>query len=258
MSFTADQFTSLAHRSITRAVRNPANVVSSLVVPLVFLAVAVGGLASAPQLPGFPTSSYLDFALAGAFAQAAILTGMSSGLDLTIDIETGFLNRIALAPVGRWPLLLAHMTGALVVIAVQAVIYLAVALALGVPIASGPAGALVIVGLTVLIGLICNALSALLALRTGASEAVEASFPLFLVALTFSSYLMPRDLIAVSWFRLVATYNPASYLIEAVRSLFITGWDWPALGIGTGFGVACFLPIFAVTARTLTNRLART
>ena len=49
-----------------------------------------------------------------------------------------------------------------------------------------------------------------------------------------SSMSLPRDLIAVDWFRTVATWNPASYLIEGLRSLVITGWDGTALWRGVG------------------------
>ena len=35
----------------------------------------------------------------------------------------------------------------------------------------------------------------------------------------------PRNLIGIEWFRIAATLNPVSYMIECVRSLIITGWD---------------------------------
>jgi ABC-2 type transport system permease protein len=68
----------------------------------------------------------------------------------------------------------------------------------------------------------------------------------------------PRDLIGVDWFRFVATINPVSYLIECVRSLIITGWDWQALALG--FGIAIVLAIVALTlaAWAMRERLART
>ena len=61
-------------------------------------------------------------------------------------------------------------------------------------------------------------------------------FPLLFVFLFISSMNTPRDLIAVDWFRVLATLNPISYLIECVRSLIITGWDAKALSLG--FGIA--------------------
>ena len=36
---------------------------------------------------------------------------------------------------------------------------------------------------------------------------------------------LPRNLIETDWFRIVATFNPISYLIEGIRSLIIVGWD---------------------------------
>ena len=48
----------------------------------------------------------------------------------------------------------------------------------------------------------------------------------------------PRNLIAVDWFRFLASINPVSYLIECVRSLIITGWDAEALALGFGIAIA--------------------
>ena len=58
------QVASLARRSILRTLRQPASVVPPLVFPMILMAVNVGGLDSATNLPGFPADSYLDFALA--------------------------------------------------------------------------------------------------------------------------------------------------------------------------------------------------
>ena len=68
---------------------------------------------------------------------------------------------------------------------------------------------------------------------------------------------IPRNLIAITWFRDVATVNPVSYLLECVRSLIITGWNGEALGLG--FGVAGLVAVTALTlaGRALPQRLAR-
>src|SRR2546430_7760535 len=67
------------------------------------------------------------------------------------------------------------------------------------------------------------------ALRTGSTEAVQGLFPVFFVFLFLSSMNMPRNMIEADWFRWVATVNPVSYLIEAVRPLVVQGWNWEAL-----------------------------
>ena len=62
----------LARRSITRTIRQPLMFVPSLVFPLFLLAVNSSGLSAAVHLPGFPTDSYLSFALGLTFMQGAL------------------------------------------------------------------------------------------------------------------------------------------------------------------------------------------
>src|SRR5439155_4986610 len=76
----------LARRSVTRTLRQPSQVVPSTVSPLFLLAVNSGGLAKATSIPGFPTHSYLTFALAIPFMQGALFSVMNAGTDLARDI----------------------------------------------------------------------------------------------------------------------------------------------------------------------------
>ena len=85
-----------------------------------------------------------------------------------------------------------------------------------------------------------------MALRTGSGEAIQGLFPMLFVFLFISSMNTPRNLIGVDWFRVVATVNPVSYLIECVRSLIITGWDGEALALG--FGVAAVIAVVSLAA----------
>ncbi len=68
---------------------------------------------------------------------------------------------------------------------------------------------------------------------------------------------MPRNLIEVDWFRTAATINPVSYLIEAVRSLIITGWDAEALALGFGVALAHRGDRVALASVSLRTRLTR-
>ena len=121
---------------------------------------------------------------------------------------------------------------------IQAIVYLLVGLATGVTFASGVGGALVLLVLAILISFAFASLGMLLALRFGTGEAVQGIFPLLFVTIFLSSASLPRNLIKATWFRDVATYNPVSYLLEALRSLVITGWDAQALALGFGFALA--------------------
>jgi ABC-2 type transport system permease protein len=255
---TAAQTAQLARRSIVRTLRQPANVVAPLLFPLMLLAVNAGGLDSAAQLPGFPGESFLAFALAVPFIQGALFATMNAGTDLARDVQTGFLNRLALSPVRSTALLAGQLGGVVVMGLAQAVFYLAVGLAVGVRLETGVLGAVVLLALSGLIALAFGALGAFAALRTGSGEAVQGLFPVLFVGLFLSSMNLPRDLIEIDWFRTVATLNPVSYLIEGVRSLIIEGWNGQALALAFGFALAIGAVGLTAASWALRERLTRT
>jgi len=242
---------------VVRTVRQPANVIAPLLFPMLLLAVNSGGLKAETHLPGFPTDSFLAFALAVPFIQGALFATMNTGTDLARDIQTGFLSRLSLTPMRGIALLCGQLGGVIVLSLVQAAVYLSVGMITGVRIAAGPAGVLVLFLFAALIGLAFGALGAFAALRTGSGEAVQSLFPVFFVFLFISSMNIPRNLSEANWFRDAATANPVSYLLEAVRSVIITGWDGQALALG--FGIAAVLAVVALIASSwaLRVRMAR-
>ena len=242
---------------MVRTARQPANVVFPLVFPLLLLAVNSGGLDSATNLPGFPTHSFVAFALAIPFIQGALFATMNAGTDLARDIQTGFLNRLSLTPM-RAPVLLVGQLGGIAVMGIiQALVYIVVGLIAGVRFESGPLGIGVLLLFAVIVSIGFGALGAFAALRTGSGEAVQSLFPLFFVFLFISSMNMPRNLIAVDWFRAAATVNPVSYLIEAVRSLIILGWDGQALALGFGISLTIMAVSLVLASIALKTRLTR-
>jgi ABC-2 type transport system permease protein len=253
----ADQVYLLARRSVVRTVRQPANVISPLLFPMFLLAVNAGGLKAETKLPGFPTNSFVAFALAVPFIQGALFATMNAGTDLARDIQTGFLSRLSLTPMRRLAVLAGQLGGVVTLGLVQAVVYLSVGLLIGVHIEAGPLGILVLLVFAILVALGFGALGAFAALRTGSGEAVQGLFPVFFVFLFISSMNIPRNLMEIGWFRDVATANPVSYLLECVRSLIITGWDGEALGLGFGIAAAIALVSFALASWALKVRMAR-
>jgi ABC-2 type transport system permease protein len=248
----------LVRRSVVRTLRQPANLAFSFLFPLILLAVNAGGLDAATNLPGFPTDSYLTFALAVPFVQGALFASNSAGTNIAEDIESGFLSRLSLTPITRSALLGGQLAGVVTLGLLQACVFLAVGEAAGAGFAAGPAGVLVLLALSVLITLGFGTLGALAALRTGSGEAVQGMFPLFFVLLFLSSNALPRNLIETDWFRTIATYNPVSYLLEAIRSLLITGWDAEALALGFGCAGAIAIGGTVLSSRALRSRMVRT
>jgi ABC-2 type transport system permease protein len=257
-SSTLTQVGLLAGRAVAHVVRQPAQLVFPIMFPLILLAVNASGLDAATQLPGFPSASYLDFALAIPFMQGALFAALNGGQDLARDIENGFLDRLALTPMSGGALIAGQLGGALFMGVVSAVLYLLVGLLFGVGIASGVGGALVLLALAVTISFAFACFGTFVALRAGSGEAVQGFFPLFFVLLFLSSAFFPRDLIEQDWFRTVATYNPVSYMVEGIRSLVIAGWDGQALAQAFGIAAIAIVVFLALSSRALRTRLVRT
>ena len=258
MTALATQVGAVAGRSVRRSLRQPASVIPPLVFPVALLAVNAAGLRPSTQLPGFPTDSFLAFALAVPFIQGALFSTMNAGTDLARDIQTGFLSRLSLTPLRGSALLVGQLSGIVLLGLFQAVFYIAVGLVTGVRFASGPGGIAVLLVFAFVVSLGFGALGSFFALRTGSGEAVQALFPVTFVFLFISSMNAPRNLMTVEWFRIAASANPVSYLIECVRSLIITGWDVRALVLGFGVAVAIVVVSLALASWALTGRLSRT
>ena len=248
----------LAQRSVVRTLRQPAMVFPAIFFPLLLLSINSSGLDSATLLPGFPADSYFQFAIAIPFIQGALFSAMSAGTNVASDIESGFLNRLSLTPLRRIALMLGQLTGIIALGLIQAVTFLVVGLVFGDGIAAGPGGVPVLILLSLVISLAFGCIGAFVALRTGNGEAVQGVFPLFFAALFLSSMSLPRNLIEIDWFRTVATYNPVSYMLEGIRSLFIAGWDGEALALGFACAGGVALIALTAAAAALRTRMVRT
>ncbi len=252
------QVKELSRRSVIRTLRQPSQIVPSITFPLFLLAINAGGLDAATELPGFPTDSYLTFALAIPFIQAGIFAVSGAGADLARDIETGFLNRLSLTPMTGVALVAGQLAGTMALGLLQAVVFIAVGLAAGATLEAGLAGALVIVVLCLVISFAFGCIGVFAAFRFGNGEAVQGLFPVLFVFLFLSSMALPRPLIEQDWFRTIATYNPVSYLLEGIRSLFIVGFDEVALLRAFACALGIGLVFLALAAANVRTRLVRT
>jgi ABC-2 type transport system permease protein len=251
------QIKELARRSVMRTMRQPAQIVPATTFPLILLAINSAGLDSATNIPGFPTDSYLTFALAFAFLQGAVFAVIGTGQNLAEDQVNGFFSRMQLTPIRPAALVAGQLAGTLALGLFQATTYLAFGLLAGGSIQAGIPGALVLIALATLITLAFGSIGLIAGMRASTPENVQGLFPLVFVFLFMSSMALPRDLIQTDWFQTLATYNPVSYMIEGIRSLLITGWDAEALALGFGFATAILLVALTVATTSIKSRMVR-
>jgi ABC-2 type transport system permease protein len=258
MSALSTQVGVLARRSILKTLRQPFQLFPIVFFPIILLAVNASGLKAATRLPGFPTHSYISFAIAVAFIQGGMFSLINTGTNLAEDIESGFFNRLALTPLRRVSLISGLLVGVALLGALQSAVYILIGLIGGAHLDAGFGGALVVLVLGAITALGFGALGCAAALKTGSGEAVQGLFPLFFVFIFLSSSNLPRQLLHTGWFHTVATWNPISYLIEGFRSLFISGWDGTALWRGFAVAVGLTAVSLLAVSGALRTRLQRT
>ena len=240
---------SVAGRALRQIPREPASVLPAVFVPAFFYAVNLGALEKFAR----GQFDYKAFLLPMAIAFA--VTGMSRAPTLVTDIQSGYFDRLCMTPIRRPALLLGLMAADVVVIVALCVPVLAIGFGVGVHFASGVGGVLAFVGFSAVWGLVFTGFPYAVALKTGSPAAVNATFVIFFPLFFLSDAVVPKQALT-GWMSRIATYNPVTYLLGALRSLITTGWRVTSLAEGVaalgGIGVLSLgLALGALRGRVL-------
>jgi ABC-2 type transport system permease protein len=212
---------SLSRRALRQAVRRPQFIAPLVVFPSLMLAANTGGAGRATGLPGFPhVNGFLDFELAGAMLQSAMLAGVSGGIALALDFEIGFVDRLFAAPISRYTIIAGRLAATFVMGIGVALWFLIGGLIFGTTIEGGVFGFLVIVVLVSLAAGAFGGLAAALAVGAGKASVVQGIFPLVFVILFLSSAFFPVDLL-LQPAHSIAALNPLSLIADGIRGPII-------------------------------------
>jgi ABC-2 type transport system permease protein len=221
------EITLVARRALRQVAREPTSVLPAVFVPAFFYAVNLGALERL-------ASSGLDYkAFLLPMAIAFAVTGMSRAPALVADIQGGYFDRLCLTPVRRSALLLGLMVADVTVIILLCLPVLTIGYGVGVRFATGLPGVATFIGFSALWGLAFTGFPYAVALRTGNAAAVNACFVVFFPLFFLTDAVVPKPLLT-GWFSVIATYNPVTYLLGALRSLISDGWQVRPLLEGVG------------------------
>jgi ABC-2 type transport system permease protein len=227
----------LGQRSLREAWRTPEALLPTLFIPLFFLVVNVG---QAGKI--FPSASteFLKGQGYGAFQlPSSLLLAASFGtaaLFLVEDIEGGYFDKLRAAPIPRTAIVFGRLIAELAKGLIIATALIVLALSFGITIASGPLGFLLLISLTALWSVVFVGFMQLIALKTRSAAATNSGGLVFFPLLFLTPNFVPRDLLTRPM-EIAATFNPVTYVMEALRSLILEDLAWSAI-----------LPGFAVVA----------
>jgi ABC-2 type transport system permease protein len=243
----------LGQRALREGWRTPEALLPTLFIPIFFLVVNVGQAAEI-----FPSASteFLHGQGYGAFQlPSSLLLAASFGtaaLFLVEDIEEGYFDKLRAAPVSRSAIVMGRLIAEAVKGVLIAAAIVVLGLIFGITIASGPLGFVLLVGMTALWSVVFVGFMQLIALKTRSAAATNSGGLVFFPLLFLTPNFVPRDLLTRPM-EIAATFNPVTYVMEALRSLILQDLVWA--DIWPGFAVVAVLGavMLALNVRMIRN-----
>jgi ABC-2 type transport system permease protein len=245
----------LSWRGLLIQFRLPEGFITTIVINIFFLLTFNGAFSGAASfLPGLNNVNYLAFSLPVTIVSLAL--GGIAGQAMVRDIESGYFDKLLLTPVNRSALLLSYMVAGALALVLQTVLIVLFGLLLGLTSVTGFVGLLVNAGYALLLGIGFAAFTVGVALRTGSAAATQSATFLFFPLTFLTTTYVPLELLS-GWFKVAVQLNPITYVLEAMRSVLITGWKTDALLSGLAVGVGLGLLCFAFAFLSLRKRVSR-
>ena len=219
-------------RDFKRWVRAPANMFSTLFMPIAWLMFV--GLVL-PVRSDY--DNYLDFVTPGILVLTMMNAGLSSGSSVMFDKTLGYLNKFLALPVPRESILFGKILFFTIRGLIQALIILMVAILIGATV-HGPEYYVVMVLILFLFGLTISALGATVSLYMPDFDTYSAFSSMITMPLYFASTSLVAYDDMPSILQAISTCNPLTYAIDALRDI--------AAGVIPLMQSAVLLLIFAV------------
>ena len=235
----------LGQRALRETLRTPDSLIPTLFIPLFFLVVNTGQVARV-----FPTSetAFLGGQVYAAFQlpSSLLLAGSfgSAALYLVEEIEGGYFDKLRATPISRISIVFGRLYAEVVKSIVITAAMILIALPFGVRVTSGILGFLVMVVMLSLWAMVYSGFMQLIALKTRSAAATNAGSLVFFPLLFLTPSFVPRNMLTRPM-EIAATLNPVTYIMEAVRSLILDGFDWPI--VARGFLVVGALGVVMIT-----------
>ncbi len=210
----------LSPRALRAAARDTEVTIPALVIPVFMYVVTIGALQDfAERIPGMDYRAF-QIPVAVLFA----VTGISRAITVVTDIQTGYFDRLVISPVNRLALLLGLMVSDFALVVVLTVPVIIMAVIAGVSFQTGIPGILLFMAMAGIWGLVFAGFPYAIAFKTGNPAAVNISFLLFFPFLFMTTLFVPQEAMT-GWMATLASYNPVTYLLAALRSLISVGWE---------------------------------
>jgi len=176
----------------------------------------------------------------------------SAALFLVEEIEGGYFDKLRATPVRRSAIVLGRLIAEGAKALVIASLLVLLGLAFGITIASGVLGFVLLILLTAGWAVVYAGFMQVIALKTRSAAATNSAGLIFFPLLFLTPNFVPRDLLTHPM-EIAATFNPVTYVMEALRSLILVDLAWETIGLGFLVIAVSGAIMIAVSIRVIRN-----
>lgn len=224
-------------RELIRYWRDKGRILSSLVQPLLFLAIFGAGFAFIK----LGTVNFQTFLFPGIVAMGIVTMAMTSGISVIWDREFGFLKEVLVAPVNRLSIFFGKALGGCTIALFQGIILLSLSFVIGITIT--PMIFLISLGLMAIIALGIVSIGLIIASLVQTIENFGVIMNFIIFPLIFlSGGLFPLQE-APTWLQIVSYLDPLTYGVNVLRETIV---NITFLPFWLNFSILCIFSFVAI------------
>ena len=242
----------LGMRNVRNIRRLPSAFLPSLLMPIIQAVAFSGTFFAVTQIPGFPTDRSINWYLPLGVILGCGFAGIGVGFTTVCDIESGFYDRLRMAPVPRLALITGPTLGALIRALVVTTTVFLVGLLIGARLTDGMLGLLMLYVASLGVATLGTFWGLALAYRFRDMRGAAIMQLTFFLALFLSDAQTPLSVME-GWLHGVARVNPFTNILRLGRQGFLGDVTWA----NTWGGLVAIAAICALTLWFAVARLPR-
>jgi ABC-2 type transport system permease protein len=209
----------LAYRDLLKFLRDPIRMASTLIFPLIFIAILGGSFeASLGDTIGY---SFLVFTFTGVLAQTLFQSSAMGLVSLIEDRENDFSQEIFISPISRYAIIIGKILGEALVSMAQGLGIIAFAVIIGIPITWWQA--LILFPVSLIVCFFGGAFGLVIMANLSSQRAANQVFPFIMLPQYFLAGVFTpiKDL---PWYlNILSILSPMRYAVDLTRGIYYSG-----------------------------------
>ena len=244
----------MAKRHLIQIPRIPEELVFATIQPIMFVLLFRYVFGGAIAVRG---TTYVNFLMAGIFAQTVIFGSTTTGIGLASDLQKGLVDRFRSLPMAKS----AVLTGRTLSDMIRNTFVVIVMWSVGLLVGFRPQGPFIAwfaaAGILLLTSFAFSWISATIGLLVSSVEAAQSAGFIWLFPLTFASSAFVPPSSMPDWLRVFAEHQPVSLIINAVRGLLLNTPDGSTILQALAWCVGILIVFIPVAVWAYGRRTAR-